>query len=358
MKKFLMVTETFGGGVFAYVSQLCNDMCNYFDVYVAYSAQRAETPKNYKDYFDSRVHLIEIKDFEKKNLKNIFKLIKVIKRLRKIEREIKPDIIHLHSSIAGGIGRLAFKGKNNKVIYTPHGFSHILMGPGLKSKVYEMLERLLGKTNSMILTCCKSEDEEAKKFSNDTAYIETGININELSRFIDKIPVKKMDKITVFSLGRICKQKRPEIFNQIALQAPEVDFIWIGDGELAHVLDAPNIKVTGWLPRKEALAIAKGADIFILCSYGEAIAMSLLENMFLRKLCLVSNTIGNKSVIKNGVNGFLCNSVDDYVNHIKDAVIKFPTQLINKAYDDVINIYNTNTMAEKYVQFYNYLIKK
>lgn len=352
-----MVTETFGGGVFAYVHQLCNDMSNYFDVYVAYSAQRAETPKNYKDYFDSRVHLIEIKDFEKKNLKNIFKLIKVIKRLRKIEREIKPDIIHLHSSIAGGIGRLAFKGKNNKVIYTPHGFSHILMGPGVKSKVYEILERILGRTNSMILTCCKSEDEEAKKFSKDTAYIETGININELSRFLDKIPVKRMNKITVFSLGRICKQKRPELFNEIALKVPEADFIWIGGGELAYLLNAPNMKVTGWLSRKEALEIAKGANIFILCSYGEAIAMSLLENMFIKKLCLVSNTIGNQSVIKNGVNGFLCNSVDDYVTHIKDAIKDFPTILINKSYDDVINIYNTNTMTDKYVEFYNYLMK-
>ena len=351
-----MVTETLGGGVFAYVSQLCNNMCNYFDVYIAYSAQRAETPKNYNEYFDPRVHLIEVKDFEKKNLKNIFKLIKIIKRLRKIEREIKPDIIHLHSSIAGGIGRLAFKGKNNKVIYTPHGFSHILMGPGLKSKVYEILEIILGRTNSMILTCCKSEDEEAKKFSKDTAYIETGININELSRFLDKIPVKKMDKITVFSLGRICKQKRPELFNDIALRVPEADFIWIGGGELAYLLNAPNMKVTGWLPRTEALEIAKGANIFILCSYGEAIAMSLLENMYIKKLCLVSNTIGNKSVIEDGINGFLCDNTEDYVRHINEAIKILPNNLMLNAYKDIINIYNTKTMSDKYVEFYNNLI--
>lgn len=353
-----MVTETFGGGVFAYVSQLCNDMCNYFDVYVAYSAQRSETPNNYKDYFDPRVHLIEVRDFEKKNLKNIFKLIKVIKRLRKIEREIKPDIIHLHSSIAGGIGRLAFKGKNNKVIYTPHGFSHILMGPGLKSKVYEILERILGRTNSIILTCCKSENEEAKKFSKDTAYIETGININELSRFLDKIPVKKMEKITVFSLGRICKQKCPKLFNEIALKVPEADFIWIGGGELDYLLNAPNMKVTGWLPRTEALEIAKGANIFILCSYGEAIAMSLLENMFIKKLCLVSNTIGNKSVIKDGVNGFLCDNTEDYVRHIKEAIKILPNDLMLNAHKDIVNIYNTKTMSDKYVEFYNLLISK
>ena len=49
MKRVLMVCEAFGGGVFTYVSQLCNDMCEEFDVYLAYSL-RPQTPKNYKDF--------------------------------------------------------------------------------------------------------------------------------------------------------------------------------------------------------------------------------------------------------------------------------------------------------------------
>ena len=49
MKKILMVCEAFGGGVFTYVSQLCNDMVDDFDVYLAYSI-RPQTPKNYKDF--------------------------------------------------------------------------------------------------------------------------------------------------------------------------------------------------------------------------------------------------------------------------------------------------------------------
>lgn len=36
-KRILMVCEAFGGGVFTYVSQLCNDMVDEFDVYLAYS---------------------------------------------------------------------------------------------------------------------------------------------------------------------------------------------------------------------------------------------------------------------------------------------------------------------------------
>ena len=113
MKKILMVCEAFGGGVFTYVSQLCNDIVSDFDVYLAYSL-RPQTPENYKDFLDKRVHLIRIKTLsEKKGLTNIPNDIKIIKELRAIEKEVKPDIIHLHSSIAGGLGRIAYKGKYN-----------------------------------------------------------------------------------------------------------------------------------------------------------------------------------------------------------------------------------------------------
>ena len=45
--------------------------------------------------------------------------------------------------------------------------------------------------------------------------------------------------------------------------------------------------------------------------------MSLIENMFIKKLVLVSNVMGNKSVIKDGINGYICNTAQDYANKIR-----------------------------------------
>ena len=98
--------------------------------------------------------------------------------------------------------------------------------------------------------------------------------------------------------------------------------------------------------------MAKGADAFILCSLGEAIAMSLIENMYIKKLILVSNTMGNKSVINNGVNGYVCDKAEEYAEHIKAAMKKFPKELPERAYQDVLEIYNTDTMKKKYIEFY------
>jgi len=355
MKRILMVCEAFGGGVFTYVSQLCNDMANDFDVYLAY-ALRPQTPKNYKDFLDKRVHLIEVTHFGTKRLTNIVNDIEVIKELREIEKEVSPDVIHLHSSIAGGLGRIAFNEKKHPVVYTPHGYAHILMGPGKKSKLYKWVETVLGKKNCITLTCCKSEDEVAKTLCKRTAYIETGVNLADLAVSIDRIEPIKNEKFTVFTLGRACVQKQPKLFNRIAELVPDARFVWIGNGELEKELTAPNMEVTGWKPRKEALAMAKGADAFILCSLGEAIAMSLIENMYIKKLILVSNTMGNKSVIQNGVNGYVCESAEEYAKRIRDAMKKFPSELPQRAYQDVINIYNTKVMKKKYVIFYQSII--
>lgn len=352
MKRILMICEAFGGGVFAYVSQLCNDMCEYFDIYLAY-ALRPQTPKNFTEILDKRIHLIELKNFGG-SIFNIKNDIKAINELRKTTNSICPELIHLHSSVAGGIGRIAFANSQIPVVYTPHGYAHILMGKGgLKLKMYKWMEYILGKTNCITLTCCQSEDEVAKTLTKRTAYIETGVNLEELSAQLDSIQPIKNKKFTVYTLGRTCVQKQPELFNEIAQLVPEAHFIWIGGGELDHLLTASNLELTGWKPRHEALAMGKGADVFVLCSLGEAIAMSLIENMYMGKLILVSNVMGNKSVIRNGKNGYVCDTAKDYADRIKEAIKNYPKNICEQAKRDVHTIYNTHVMANKYVRFYN-----
>lgn len=355
-KKVLIVCEAFGGGVFAYVSQLCNDMCQNFDVYLAYTL-RPQTPPNFVEVLDKRIHLIEVRNF-KGGVANIINNIRAIKELQQVAKTVAPHLIHLHSSIAGGLGRIAYMGSSIPVVYTPHGYAHILMGKHeFKLKVYELMERVLGRLKCITLTCCRSEDEVAKSLTRYSTYIETGVNIKELSDTLDTVHIANNTKFTIYTLGRTCVQKQPNLFNEIALLVPEARFVWIGGGELDGQLTAPNIEQTGWKPRLDALAMGKGADVFILCSLGEAIAMSLIENMYMGKLILVSNVMGNKSVIKDGVNGFVCDTPQDYALHIKEAMKDFPASLCLQAKKDVETVYNTQTMANKYIQFYNNVIE-
>ena len=77
--------------------------------------------------------------------------------------------------------------------------------------------------------------------------------------------------------------------------------------------------------------------------------MSLLESMYMKKLCVVKDVIGNHGVIHNGQNGYVCRTVEDFVNAIESTG---NDALVEKAYQDLMKRYNTEVMAEKYSQIY------
>ena len=115
-KKILFIVEAMGGGVFTYIVDLANELVNIYDMYIAYAVRR-QTPENYRDYFDGKVKLIEVKNFGRSI--NPIKDLKAFFEIRKIAEQVQPDIIHLHSSKAGALGRFAFNGKTGLLFYTP-----------------------------------------------------------------------------------------------------------------------------------------------------------------------------------------------------------------------------------------------
>lgn len=349
-KKILFIVEAMGGGVFTYMVDLANELIDTYEMYIAY-AVRKQTPADYKDYFDNRIHLIEVKNFERSI--NPAKDMKAFFEIKKIAKEIRPDIIHLHSSKAGVLGRWAFNGNEIPLYYTPHGYSFLMQNhSSVKRMIYKMIETISGKRKCTTISCSEGEHQESLKLTKYAAYINNGINIKDLQDLIASVQFDNNQQLTVFTLGRITYQKNPALFNRIAMALPDVKFVWIGDGELKGELSAPNIEITGWMERKSALKCSLEGDIFLLTSLWEGLPISLLEAMYMKKLCIVSNVIGNRDVIHSDWNGFVCNNVDEFIIGIRAFQEKNVQLLIKNAYQDVIEKYNTNTMAKEYCKIY------
>lgn len=349
-QKLLFIVEAMGGGVFTYIVDLANMLVNTYDMYIAY-ALRPQTPSNYKEQFDKRIHLIKVKNFTRSI--DLYKDAKAFCEIRKIAKEVNPDIIHLHSSKAGVLGRWAFSGKRSSLFYTPHGYSFLMSNyKWAKRIIFKTIEAISAKRDCMVISCSEGEHQETLKFTQNAMYVNNGINMKELQGLIDSIKEEKDHPFTVFTLGRICYQKNPIVFNKVAEALPNVRFLWIGDGELRNQLTSPNIKVTGWVERKEALRYLKLADVFILTSLWEGLPISLLEAMYMKKLCVVSDVIGNHDVIHSGKNGYVCDKVGDFVKAIEEAKIKDQSELVNNAYLDILNQFNTVIMADMYSNIY------
>lgn len=348
-KKILYIVEAMGGGVFTYIVDLANELVNQYDMYIAY-AVRKQTPKNYKEYFDNRIHLIEVKNFGRAI--DVTKDLKAFFEIRKIADEVKPDIIHLHSSKAGALGRFAFNGNKIPMFYTPHGYSFLMEDcKPMKRVFYKMVESVCAKRNCTTISCSVGEHQETLKLTKRAAYVNNGINMAELQNIMDKTE-KVEHPFTVFTLGRICYQKNPTLFNEIAEKLPEIRFVWIGDGEFREELKSKNIEITGWADRATAIRYAVNADVFLLPSRWEGLPISLLESMYMKKICVVSNVIGNRDVIKSRLNGFVCDTLEDYVQAIQCAKDNKVGNMAEKAYLNILEQFNTRVMSMEYQNIY------
>lgn len=351
-QKILHIVEAMGGGVFTYIVELVNGMSDEFDITIAFGV-RSETPENYAEYFNDNVKLVRVKSFCRSL--NPMKDLKACFELRKIVANEKPDIMHFHSSKAGAIGRMLFSRKNRKCFYTPHGYSFLMenISP-IRRKIYKVIEKICGNRNCTTVACGKGEWEESQKVSKKTTYISNGINIEKIDKVLETPPLRsKGHPFTVYTVGRINYQKNPELFNEIAKLVPDVRFAWIGEGDMRDCLTSENIVITGWVKSQDALELSKNGDIFMLPSRWEGLPISLLEAMYMKKLSIVSNVVGNRDIVKNGITGYVCNTAEEFAETIMKYRDQDNSRVIENAYSEIVNHYNSHWLCDRYRELYS-----
>lgn len=333
---------------------IANRVSEQLDVIVAYST-RKQTPKDFQKYFNETVKLVEVKNFTR-NI-NPIKDMKAIFEVKKLIKQEKPDIVHMHSSKAGAIGRLAISEKQAKLFYTPHSYAFCKKDESnLKIHFYKLIEKILGLRKCTTIACSKGEYEEALQITKNSLYINNGIDLEDMEQAIYGQTERPMDRshLKICTVGRIGYQKNPMLFNKIAEMFPDMQFTWIGDGNLREILKSPNIKVLGWCDRTTALQHLYQNDIFILPSLWEGLPITLLEAMYLKKICIVSNVMGNRDVIENGKNGFVCKKQEEYyqlIEKIKNAEVDY-LKIKDKARQTIVTNYNMEQIAKQYLEIY------
>ena len=111
MKILQVITLSELGGAQSVVLNLANQICKDNDIIVAAGGNGALW-----QMLDKRVTQVKIDSLH--HSISFWNDIKTLLALRKIYNKYRPDIIHLHSSKVGILGRLVFP--KNKIIYTVH----------------------------------------------------------------------------------------------------------------------------------------------------------------------------------------------------------------------------------------------
>lgn len=304
--KIVHVMECFAGGTFNFLVDLTSELSNEEHI-VIYGTNRENTPKNFKDLFNKNVKFIKWKTAQRemkplKDIKALWELYTILKKIDGI------DVIHLHSSKAGFLGRIVsfLLGKSSKTIYTPHAISFLRLDVSPKKrKIFIWMEKFASLFGGKIVACSQSEKEaiEEQDIKNIT-FINNGIKPLQIEK-----KVNTSNKITIISVGRLSIQKNPKLFNDIALEFIDnhnIQFIWCGDGELKSELTSSNVKCTGWIERKELENYLANADIYLSTSLWEGLPLSVLEAMSIGLPVVLSDCVGNRDLVEN--NGFLYNN--------------------------------------------------
>lgn len=307
--KIVHVVEAFAGGTLNAVVLLANrQTADKHDVTVIHS-RRPDTPEDVAALFDTRVRLTYFAIPQGLNLKEDWE---ASRSLHNALLQLAPDIVHLHSSKAGSVGRMAALGLPLKVVYTPHGFAFNRRDvPEWKRKLFWASEWALGKLPGHIMACSSDEAEAAQSFA-ATTRIPNAVDVPALQELaaqgrsaLRQSP--NAPRLAVVMAGRITAARNPEGFSEVARKVkavhPDVDFYWLGDGE-HDVLD-PVVKVTGWLSKADLQASLRDADIYFHPSRWEGLPFAILEAMSQGLPVIASSAGGNKEAVAPGKTGYL-----------------------------------------------------
>ncbi|HLT66604.1 MAG TPA: glycosyltransferase [Microbacterium sp.] len=215
-------------------------------------------------------------------------MLTAIKRVREVVEQVKPDIIHAHSSFGGVYARLA--SVDVPVFYEPHCYKFDDMQQSApKRAVFRLAEKVLAKKSARTVVLSPHEDDLARSLDAgaETHFLPNVATIQPDERF----PATGYEtERNVFMIGRLTGQKDPAYFAEVARAThaidPHVVFRWIGDvdGEddgfgaaSRRELEAADVDVLGWL-NGDALAqeLTRPALYFHSAHY-EGFPLSLLD---------------------------------------------------------------------------------
>src|SRR6266511_236074 len=178
--------------------------------------------------------------------------VAALSRLFAILRRERFDIVHLHSSKAGFLGRLAARMAGGAaVIYSPHGLSFLADQGRAKRRLYLTLEQIAGRICDRLIATSPSECATIVGHgiapAGKVVCIDLGIDPDPLPQQFDRAAQRAAlgipaDAKVIGTLARAAAQKNPLLFVEAAARvlasAPDAYFIWCGDGELRLAAEA------------------------------------------------------------------------------------------------------------------------
>jgi glycosyltransferase involved in cell wall biosynthesis len=346
----LMAVEPLGMGVLYSISRLCWALHGSFRIHVLHGV-RSQTPSDYRKNFPPET---DFTDWRICREISPLRDAKAAAQLRSVVRGLEPDIIHAHSSKAGALVRLCFPAPTFPVFYSPRGYSFLRRDTrsAMRAAFFGM-EWLLGRTRHITVAAGDSEHEVAKSVARNVRVIRNMIDLSDLSVCKETRPMAP--PLCAVMSGANRPQKNFPLFLEIArgLTDQPINFVWVGEPLTGHEW-TPNVEVTGWLAREQALARIAAGHVFVQTSLWEGLPIALLEGLALELPVLATPVVGNADLVMHGRNGYYCRTAAEFADRLRELLANpaLRERLGRESRSIVETHYTVASLAESWVELY------
>lgn len=258
-------------------------------------------------------------------------------------RHHRPDVLHLHSSKAGAIGRAAaffckLLGQKLQVVYTPHAYYYLAL-EGRKRFAFLWIERLLSHFTDKLLATSPSE---ASRSIQDVGYptrkvvtVSNGV-VTKLER-ASSLTRDRLSRFNIIFVGRICHQKNVELLIDTISRfscTDSINFQLVGAGHYdsdrqqldalmdEFKVDRSLVEIVPWLDHEQVLERFRQADACLVTSRYESFGYVAAEASAAAVPVVATNVDGLRDIVEHGKTGFLLTDAtgEQLASHIRRLI--------------------------------------
>jgi len=239
--------------------------------------------------------------------------LRALWEIRRVIKDLRPDLVTVHSSKAGALGRLAARSLGIPVVFTAHGWTFTPGIPSVHAAAYRRIERMVGPFASKIITVSEFDRRLAldARIANPARLVTVHNGMPDVPAGLRADPMQLPVRLVM--VARFQPQKdHPTLLRALAGLADrpwELDLI--GDGPLMADMQAlaATLGLAGRVrflgQRKDVDQLLARAQAFLLVSNWEGFPLSILEAMRAGLPVVASDVGGISESVRDGETGYV-----------------------------------------------------
>ncbi|MGI5375570.1 glycosyltransferase [Streptomyces sp. CA-251387] len=226
-----------------------------------------------------------------------------VRRLARLVREVGPDLVHAHSAKAGLAARLAVHGRL-PTVFQPHAWS-FEAADGVVAQLALVWERFGARWATRVLCVSEAERRTGQRCGIAASWrvVPNGVDTDRFRP--EGEGARSGPGPLVVCVGRLCRQKGQDVllaaWPDVVRRVPGARLVLVGDGPDAQRLrsGAPaSVEFAG--AASDAAPWYRGADVVVLPSRWEGMALAPLEAMACARPVVVTDVDGARESLPPG----------------------------------------------------------